>query len=84
MSEKIYCFNHSDLAAVRACFDNPDKRIGNGTVDGSGTLRMFAHDWERFAPASHAALLATGKVRVYEPRDNWRASEGWVDPPFTG
>lgn len=79
MSEKIYCFNHVDLAAVRVCFSNPDADIGNGTVDKSGALRILAHDWETFQPAAHAAMLASGKVRVYANMAAMRAAEAWVE-----
>ena len=79
MSHTIYCFNHSDLSTIRACFANPNVAIGNGAVDASGQLRYFAHDWETINPTAHAALLATGKVRTYSTMAELRAVEPWVE-----
>ena len=79
---KIYCFDHADLAAVRACFASPDAAIGNGTADGSGNLRFFQHDWETINPAAHAALVASGKVRIYDTMAELRSAETWTEWPL--
>lgn len=79
MSHRIYCFNHADLAAVRACFSSPDAQIANGSVDASGLVRYSAHDWDTKQPAAHAAMLASGKVRVYDTMAQLRAAEPWVE-----